>query len=65
MFRSGTAVLLSILFAVAAVAQEQNEVPVIKAASKPVSSPFVEYQNNWGLLPTGADPQNRLGTPIF
>ena len=27
--------------------------------------PFVNYQNNWGLLPPGVDPQNRLGTPFL
>jgi|KBSSwiStaDraftv2_1062776.scaffolds.fasta_scaffold36978_2 hypothetical protein len=65
MFRCGTAALLFVLLAVAVVAQEPNEAPVVNAPSKSVTSPFINYQNNWGLLPPGADPQNRLGTPFL
>ncbi len=65
MFRRGAATLLFVSLVMSAVAQSQNEVPVIKTPPKPVPSPFAEYQNNWGLLPTGTDPQNRLGTPFL
>jgi len=48
-----------------ALAQQQNDIRLVSASSKSMKSPFVNYQNNWGLLATGADPQNRLGVPFL
>src|SRR5215467_2231850 len=65
MFRLRTAVMFFTLITVAAVAQEQNEAPLVNAPSKSIASPFVKYQNDWGLLAPGTDPENHLGAPFL
>src|ERR1051326_7949092 len=62
MFRCGMAMLL---FTAMAFCQKQDEIPLMNAPSRSAASPFVNYQNNWGLLPPGTDPQNRLGAPFL
>ncbi len=63
MLRLGTVTLLFTLVTATVIAQAQNEISVENPKS--VTSPFANYGNNWGLLPPGEDPKNRLGTPFL